>query len=387
MDEFATFDEYSRILKSYVIPGIICLLGDLLVRRLQIVPRNFTSWGLMKEYFYAILFPMDSIRNYITQYVEIKSTGGMQGHLESALRSAYAENGYWVNACPKNVNVTVIKRDTAFTEATSVTKAFTSLLHKHTMNIPSDCVLLTKIRKCDIPLILKHKVSVSQGRITKDDTTTTKVCALIVLLGCCYAVPTYLLITWNLTLSSVQHELYLTAFISNAIIFVPLFYTFGKCVAPVFVSLESDGPFLNTDFTLLSDSLRLNEEEGLDEWPKDTKESTERRVRIRYELERVIGSVVYLAMYLLLIFTTEQPTYRYIRGLTRMSYKSFEKPTLFPAVEAILHCVLCLITLGKLYFTSRRVLTGLQYIANIFSGVYCCIRVLFITLRIISLKY
>ncbi|ORX95031.1 hypothetical protein K493DRAFT_301710 [Basidiobolus meristosporus CBS 931.73] len=384
MNETSVYDILYERLQILLVPGMISHLGSLLLRRMQIIPGSLSTLGLIKEYLWALAFPMDPIRDYITQFVEIKSAGGMQGHAESVLRSAYAGNGYLVDACPKNTNIVTFKKDTVFTEASPPTRFLTSVLHKHTVKIPSDCVLLTKVREQDASLIIKQRFSVSQGRITQDDTTTTKVCALVILLACAYAVPAYFCGTYIWRLPS-GHEPYLSAFINNAIIFSPLFYTFGKCIAPVFITLESDQLSLNPDFTLLSEPSSC---ENLSEKPSETKDVIERKVKLRYLLEKTIGSMVYTVLYVMLAFATESPMYWFTPEIGWVySYQPQPVETFFPIIETIIHNMLCLNALAMVYFTDRKTIAVLTFTKAIFSVIYFFVRVLVVLYnRYITLK-
>ncbi|KAK9765675.1 hypothetical protein K7432_005796 [Basidiobolus ranarum] len=367
-------EESTAMKKAFLGLGVY-FLGNLVFRRIQNIPGNITRPGLISEYFFAILFPMDSIRNFITQFVEI-TLAKDHSHLESALRSAYAGNGYWVNATPKNRAFQVIVKDSLVGHGSWLANMIMHPLHKHTIRVPTECESLIKMSKDDVSLILKHRTSTTQGRITKDNTIVTKLCFLISTLSWTYTVSAYAYYIWTVQHIPLEYEPNLL-FITSIII--PFLWTGGRCIAPVFVSLESDELYLKKDFIQLTDSNKACED-VIGEKISDTKESIQREVYKQYTFERTVGSLTYLFLYLFITYASQKIRSYGIEGTypnpeperSEMAFMTLFFKLFYYGkyMEATVHSAKCLTELGQAYLANQRIKVMLTYCELVLSPIY-----------------
>ncbi|KAK9762870.1 hypothetical protein K7432_010964, partial [Basidiobolus ranarum] len=261
---------------------------------MQIIPTEPTVSGLILEYAQIIWFPIIPIRNLITQFVEIKFARNQDSQVESALRSTFDGTGYWINAIPRARKPPCIDKDLIVGYGSGLKNSILRPFHKHTIQLPIECEAITKISKEDIPLLLQHKFTVTQSRVTRDTTIVTKVCYTILILHWLCAISSYAYALW--TTGWFPFNSHYFEIIS---IVAPLLYTFEKSVAPVFVSLESDELFLKKDFVLVAERNTIPDH-FTKEKVSNTKESVAREIHIRYSIERVVGSLTCLLLFVIL---------------------------------------------------------------------------------------
>ncbi|KAK9762707.1 hypothetical protein K7432_011300 [Basidiobolus ranarum] len=332
---------------------IMRLLERYTLGRIGNVPNGFGVGKLIAACFVVFCFPMVAVRNIITQFVEIRWAKDNQSHVESALRSAYDGTGFWVNACPKNRSARLINRNEICLDG-SWKKTILSYFQRPTICVPPQCEVLTKIHEEDVPLLLKHKICISQSRIVKDTSPTTKICLIIFTLYWAYVISKY---TYCLWMFHYIPESYQAQFMFPVSIFIPLLYSSGKCIAPVFVTVESDPHSLRKDFNIMGTVNQVNED-VYQEKISDSKESARRKILIWYRIEQVLGSIVYLVLQFGAYYGVGQLMVFGVEGTFPQRSPPMALVAMVSAVyvEAIAHTTLCLIQLGKAYFTNRFIL-------------------------------
>ncbi|KAK9768273.1 hypothetical protein K7432_001187 [Basidiobolus ranarum] len=322
--------------------------------RIWNVPEGFGVGRLITVYLMAFFFPMIAVRDMIIKFVEIRWAKDNQSHVESALRSAYDGTGYWVNVCPKTRSAHLINRNEICLEATSWKKSILSYFQRPIVCVPPQCEVLTKIHKEDVPLLLKHKICISQSRITKDTSITTKTCFIIFTLYWAYVISKY---TYCLWMFRYIPESYTAQFMFPPSIFIPLLYSSGKCIAPVFVTVESDPHSLHKDFNTIGTVSQVNEDIYLEKIT-DSKDSVRRKVLIWYQIEQALGSVLYLFLQFGAFYGTGRLLDFGVEGIFPEPPVPLSMIAAFLGIniEAIAHSTLCLIELGKAYFANRFIL-------------------------------
>ncbi|ORX95029.1 hypothetical protein K493DRAFT_315229 [Basidiobolus meristosporus CBS 931.73] len=373
-------DELNAIFYHILLSVIFAIMLRLVLRRIQVVPNALTSFGLFKEYLYAILFPMDSVRNYITQFVEIKSTQASQNQIESALRAAYSGNGYWVNVSPKARAVSALTRGEIVSEARGLKKMMMTSFYKHNICLPEQCQYVSAVVKDDAQLILSNKISISQSRIAEDKSLLTKVCFLLVAMYTMYAISTITYCLWTMHYIPAAYR---TINLVDVAMVIPLLYPFGKCIAPVFITLESDDFHASKYFVQMTENNQSNEDIYIGK-VSSTKESVHKETMLRYALEQAIGSIIYTALHFMMSYTLEGV---YLYGVEGSYPINQEQPPHFfvsilfgpftygKSAEAIVHSVTHSVRFGQLYFTNSKVICFLNWSESILSVVYMYVRI------------
>ncbi|ORX96126.1 hypothetical protein K493DRAFT_21050 [Basidiobolus meristosporus CBS 931.73] len=333
---------------------LVRILERYILGRIQNVPRGSGVVRQAAECLKIFFFPMIAVRKIITQFVEIRLAKDNQSHMESALRAAYDGSAFWVNVCPKDRSARMIPRNAIIVDGASWKKPILSVFQRPTLCVPPQCEVLTEIHHDDIPLLLKHKISISQSRIAKDSSITTKVCFGALALYWAYIISKY---TYCLWMFQYIPQSYQGQYMFPASILVTLLYSSGRCIAPVFVSVESDDYSLRKDFTAMGAMNHINED-IYTEKISDVKEHVHRKVLIWYRMEQLLGSVLYLislfgVFYILsVVFTIG------IEGiypgtnpvLSQNVYSSVVAS--FVIIEPMAHSVVCLLQLGQAYFSN-----------------------------------
>ncbi|ORX95032.1 hypothetical protein K493DRAFT_315232 [Basidiobolus meristosporus CBS 931.73] len=195
-----------------------------------------------------------------------------------------------------------------------------------------------------------------------------------------YAISTITYCLWTM-----HHipEAYQTINLVDVAMVIPLLYSFGKCIAPVFITLESDDFHASKYFVQMTENNQSNEDIYVGK-VSSTKESVHKETMLRYAMEQAIGSVAYTILYFVMKFILRR-LYSYgIEGI----YPLMKEPSIiFPmrvigmhfaygrSAEALVHSVARLVRVGQQYFTNGKVIRFLDWSESILSVIYVYVRV------------
>ncbi|ORX84050.1 hypothetical protein K493DRAFT_387588 [Basidiobolus meristosporus CBS 931.73] len=355
-------------LSEYVLLVLFCLVAffslmlhfNLIVKKI-VFNRNRREKPTCRDYDLAVGFPICALRHYITQLVNIELIPTNQKVLKEVIRSAIEGSAYWVNH-PERDNAANASSSTENTDIESKSsKLVLSPVDQPDIRISTEYGPLIKVKDEDIHLLLENEISISHVPESKLLSYLKKLGFWCALLYWVYVIHE-IFQSW-LSLGYVTDGQILTN-LTNPFFLIPLLHNTSVYKPMLFITVETGDFPPSMAFAKLDardEKSNTCDASNTPEIPGSSK-SMQREALIRYSIQRILGSILYMILYYPLYFglaalTTSRADTAFSQ--VELTYLIFIRYCLL--AEPIVPCIRSLVTLGQVTFYHPNVLRLLSW--------------------------